>query len=223
MGDLRRQTFANIPDINFGLDILLLAAEAAKNTVIVTSVFGELYSIDGGKTWGHSFGGGLSQSIRYIGAISEGDGLHFGIAGAHGGKQGVAITNNAGITFKAYPAPALYTDARYAVYPNDKTWYIAGGSFPTNPPPPPPPGAAPVTVPRKFERRAPGGVWDSDLLSPPADRDGTYQAQIVKTTVGAPLLRAAPDGTSHPHAHAGWRRDVDLDVRAELDLLLQRD
>lgn len=87
-------TFAPIDGINFGIDILLLDAAAAKNTIIVTSIGGELYSLDGGKNWRHSIGGGISQSIRYIGPIAEGDGLHFGIAGQHRQQQGVAITTN---------------------------------------------------------------------------------------------------------------------------------
>jgi photosystem II stability/assembly factor-like uncharacterized protein len=58
------KTFTIVSGINFGIDILLLAAEAAKNTVIVTGIFGELYSIDGGKTFRHSIGGGISQSVR---------------------------------------------------------------------------------------------------------------------------------------------------------------
>lgn len=53
-----------------------------------------MYSLDDGKTWRHSIGGGISQSVRYIGAIGKGDGLHFGIAGQHGKSQGVALTNN---------------------------------------------------------------------------------------------------------------------------------
>ena len=56
----------------------MLGAEAAKNTVVVTSIFGELYSINGGKNWSKSIGGGLSQSVRYIGEIGKGNGLQFG-------------------------------------------------------------------------------------------------------------------------------------------------
>ena len=62
----------------------LLQAEASRNTVIVAGIGGEMYSQDDGKTWRHSIGGGISQSVRYIGPIGKGDGLHFGIAGQHG-------------------------------------------------------------------------------------------------------------------------------------------
>ena len=73
------------------------------------------------QTFRQSIGGGMSQSVRYIGPIGEGDGLHFGIAGQHFGQQGVSITRNGGISFKNYPA-GLTTDARYAAYPSDNTW-----------------------------------------------------------------------------------------------------
>lgn len=82
------KTFTNIDGINFGLDLILLAAAAAHNTVsmltpicdipritiiqynlpsrqvIVSGIGGELYSLDGGKTFRHSVGGGISQSVR---------------------------------------------------------------------------------------------------------------------------------------------------------------
>ena len=77
-------------------------------------------NVEYGDMWRASLGGGMSQSVRYIGSIGEGDGKHFGIAGVHNGKQGVGITKNGGITFKSYPIPELTTDARYAVYPNEK-------------------------------------------------------------------------------------------------------
>jgi len=184
-------TWDVIPGINFGLDVLLLGAEASKNTVIVTSIFGELYSINGGKNWSKSIGGGLSQSIRYIGGIGKGDGLHFGIVGVHGGKQGCAITNNAGITFKSYPAaPTLFTSARYGVYPDSNTWYISAGTFPTNPPPPPPSPQSPTKKVkggfRKYLHQDDDGLWlpvDEILArsaAPPAPPAG-WSAQIVKT------------------------------------------
>lgn len=87
-------TFNPIEGINFGIDLLLLDIAASKETVVVTGIPQEMYSEDGGKTWEHSIGGGISQSVRYIGPLAEGDGLHFGVAGQHLGGQGVAITKN---------------------------------------------------------------------------------------------------------------------------------
>lgn len=180
-------TFKIVEGINFGLDVLLLAAEAAKNTVIVTSIFGELYSLDQGKTFRLSLGGGLSQSVRYIGSIGEGDGLHFGIAGQHNGKQGVGITKNGGITFKSYPAPQLQTAARYAVYPTDSVWYIAAGSFPSNPPGPPPLSKKENPVTRRFRKSElmdENGFWDKNVHKRKIGAADGYAAQIVKTTDG---------------------------------------
>ena len=37
-----------VSQANFGIDILLLGAAAAEDTIVVSSVFGELYSTDGG-------------------------------------------------------------------------------------------------------------------------------------------------------------------------------
>jgi len=183
-----------IPGIKFGLDILLLAAEAAKNTVIVTSIFGELYSLNGGKNFSKSIGGGTSQSVRYIGEIGKGNGFQFGIVGVHAGKQGCAITNNGGISFKAYPAqPVLTTDARYGVYPDSKNWYISGGSFPSPPPPPAPPAnrlsvAKPKQY-RKYYHQNADGHFDvkailANSMAPPAPPPAGFSAQIVKTTDG---------------------------------------
>lgn len=189
------KTFKNIEGIKFGLDLLLLAAEAAKNTVIVAGIGGEMYSLDDGKTWRHSIGGGISQSVRYIGAIGKGDGLHFGIAGQHGKSQGVALTNNGGITFKSYPAsPVLNTDARYACYPDDKTWYLAGGNFPTAPPGPPPASGS-SSKPRryrKYDGQDANGYWNKSPWAtkttlagaPQQDAADGYVAQIVKTVDG---------------------------------------
>jgi len=189
-------TWGIIPGIKFGLDILLLAAEAAKNTVIVTGIFGEMYSLNGGKNWSHSIGGGTSQSIRYIGEIGKGNGLQFGVVGAHGGqnKQGCAITNNGGISFKAYQAePVLFTDARYGVYPDSKNWYIAGGSFPAPPPPPAASDRLSVARPKQyrkyFHQNADGhfdvkAILANSAAPPSAPPPSGFSAQVVKTTDG---------------------------------------
>jgi len=178
-----------IPGIKFGLDILLLGAEAAKNTVVVTSIFGELYSINGGKNWSKSIGGGLSQSVRYIGEIGKGNGLQFGIVGVHGGKQGCALTNNAGITFKSYPAePTLFTAARYGVYPDSNNWLIGAGTFPAAPPSPPTQARLKGGY-RKYLHQDDDGKWlpvktilANSLAAEKAPVPTGWSAQIVKTS-----------------------------------------
>lgn len=56
-------------------------------TVVVSSVFGELYSDDGGNSFQPSTGGGTSQSVRYLGVNGDG-GQKFGVTGQYGNVQG---------------------------------------------------------------------------------------------------------------------------------------
>jgi hypothetical protein len=63
----------------------------APQTVVVSSVFGELYSTDAGATWGQSIGGGTSQSVRYLGVNGDG-GKKFGVTGTYGSAQGTHVT-----------------------------------------------------------------------------------------------------------------------------------
>eukprot|EP00041_Stephanoeca_diplocostata_P026566 m.718450 g.718450 ORF g.718450 m.718450 type:complete len:541 (-) comp22995_c0_seq2:7327-8949(-) len=184
------KTFTNIDGINFGLDLILLAAAAAHNTVIVSGIGGELYSIDGGKTFRHSIGGGISQSVRYLGHLGDGDGLHFGIAGAHQGKEGVAITNNGGISFKAFPAN-LRTESRYAAYPTQTTWYVAAGQWPPSPAPPPSVngGSKKQVRARKFQHQNADGHWNTNAYLQQTKLHGDvgvdgYQAEIAVTRDG---------------------------------------
>jgi hypothetical protein len=53
----------------------------------VSSLFGELYSTDAGRSFQLSRGGGVSQSVRYIGLNGDG-GKKFGVTGQYGRKQG---------------------------------------------------------------------------------------------------------------------------------------
>jgi hypothetical protein len=55
---------------------------------VVSSVFGELYSDDGGNSFQPSTGGGTSQSVRYLGVNGDG-GQKFGVTGQYGSVQGV--------------------------------------------------------------------------------------------------------------------------------------
>eukprot|EP00039_Didymoeca_costata_P017967 m.331551 g.331551 ORF g.331551 m.331551 type:complete len:417 (-) comp16753_c0_seq1:51-1301(-) len=188
------KTFNVIPGIQFGVDILLLAAEAAKETVIVTSVFGELYSNDGGKTFKHSIGGGTSQSVRYVGHLGEGDGLHFGIAGAKiaGNQQMVGLTNNGGISFTTYPTGS-YTESRYAAFPTNKVFYSASGQFPNPPPPPPAPKDTKMQeivqpVRRQYRKSAfqdhNGNFMADSWMKAKELQPSGYAAEILKTVDG---------------------------------------
>ena len=184
------QNFTTVKGINFGLDLLLLAAEAKGNTVIVTSIFGEMYSLNDGKSFFHSIGGGTSQSVRYIGGLGAGDALHFGIAGqALSGRNQVGYTNNGGISFTTY-ATAQYASPRYAAWPKADIWYSAAGDFPTNPPPPPSPpaagGGAAAKRPRRHRKSVlqdADGYWRRDAWTAEFQAGTTagYQAQISKT------------------------------------------
>jgi photosystem II stability/assembly factor-like uncharacterized protein len=165
----------NLTTANFGADLLLLGAAAAKDTVIVSSIFGELYSNDG-VTFHQSIGGGLSQSVRYIGP--NGDGGHsFGVAGTYGGKQGAAITKNGGKTFSHATTDVLFTEARYGAYPTDNTWFVAAGEWPQS--------QEDKKVPRKSEFQGKDGrmmLQKGDSRRTAPGNDNGYKAQIVKTT-----------------------------------------
>jgi len=177
---------------SFGIDILLLAMAAAPGdlkTVVVTSVFGELYSLDG-KNFRPSIGGGTSQSIRYVGSDGEG-GLRFGCAGTYRGKQGVAMTLNGGVTFQPVFATPLFTEARYAAFPSTSVWYIAAGEWPNTAKSTltssKPAAAGGIPRARKSVFQDENGRFPAHYI--PSERknlgdDIGYKAQIVKTTDG---------------------------------------
>eukprot|EP00053_Salpingoeca_punica_P024749 m.14551 g.14551 ORF g.14551 m.14551 type:complete len:385 (+) comp7155_c0_seq2:65-1219(+) len=116
---------------NFGPDLLLLDVDAAVESIVVSSVFGELYSVDDGASFNPSKGGGQSQNVRYLGTNGDG-GKKFGCAGTYkfGKVQGVAVSQDGGKTFVAFNA-SLFTLARYAAFPTDTTWYVAAGEWPS--------------------------------------------------------------------------------------------
>lgn len=172
----------SVCNATFGPDLLLLAATAAKDNIVVTSIFGELYSDDDGNSFHLSLGGGMSQSARFIGVNGDG-GKRFGVAGTYRGHQGVAITNDGGKLFKPYFADEIFTYARYAAYPTDDIWYIAAGEFPSN-------NSQQAVRPdlparyRKFEVMAEDGRIPANYKRTPDPNVAGYKAQIVKTTDG---------------------------------------
>lgn len=176
----------DLASAKFGTDLLLLDMAAAGKSAVVSGVVGEIYTIDNGKSFQPSVGGGVSQNCR---AIPGTDGLSYGCAGTFGfGKfNGVAISNDGGVTFSAINASALTTEPRYAAFPSKSTWYIAAGDFPAPPPPPPAANGRP-TRPRKSVFQDP----QTERFAVRANRsdvhvtsvaDG-YDAQIIKTTDG---------------------------------------
>lgn len=127
--------------------ILLYSAQ----TIVVSSIFGELYSTNGGASFSQSLGGGTSQSVRYLGVNGDG-GLKFGVTGQYGNAQGiycagfrfstslmlynscyvgVGISTDGGALFKTYNA-GITCDARYGAFPSDTQWYVAAGDWPNN-------------------------------------------------------------------------------------------
>eukprot|EP00054_Salpingoeca_dolichothecata_P031384 m.263347 g.263347 ORF g.263347 m.263347 type:complete len:503 (+) comp26885_c0_seq1:88-1596(+) len=181
---------------------IFLAAAASEKDVIITSVFGELYSDDLGEHFGHTVGGGTSQSARYVG--KDGEGHIFGVAGQFGTTQGVAITNDGGKTLKHYDAN-LFTFARYADYPTNDIWYCAAGEFPQAPPPPPPPGFPKLTNPKRVNYTRPiksefqnaDGSFPRSYTPPTKPQTDGYAAQITKTTDGGQTWKTvfAENGT----------------------------
>ena len=65
---------------------LVPCCRSGLQTVVVTTVFGEQYSDDGGKTFANSTGGGVSMSVRFLGANGDG-GMKYGAAGTYMGPD----------------------------------------------------------------------------------------------------------------------------------------
>jgi hypothetical protein len=151
-----------------------LDVDAVDQTVVVSSVFGELYSDDNGRTFNPSYGGGQSQSVRYLG--KDGDGGHkFGCTGTYHFEtyEGVAVSNNGGKTFTAYNA-SLSTFARYGAFPTDDVWYVAAGQFPN-------PNRKNEPLRRTFQQDAKGRFPPRHMKREGVPADG-YVVQIAKTT-----------------------------------------
>jgi len=174
-------------EAKFGIDLLLLGMAAAGKDVIVTSIFGELYSDNAGQSFQPSVGGGMSQSARFVGV--NGDGGHvFGVAGGNPQGQGVALTKNGGISFKGYNA-GLFTEARYGAFPTDDIWYCAAGEFPSN--------NSTQSPLRKTEFMNENGKIIRNYVPPTEPMTDGYAAQITKTEDGGKTWKTvfAENGT----------------------------
>lgn len=161
----------------FGIDLLLLDLDATENTVVVSSVFGELYSDDAGASFSPSVGGGTSQSVRFLGINGDG-GKSFGVTGQYGSVEGVGISSDGGKTFKTFDAK-LSTEARYGAFPSDSVWYVAAGDWPNN--------SAEKRSRSVFMRGGkhfPAQYTPRDAVDGSNDDPGQYQAQITMTKDG---------------------------------------
>ena len=172
----------SVCNATFGPDLLLLAATAAEDAIVVTSIFGELYSDDDGNTFHLAVGGGMSQSARYVGVNGDG-GKRFAVTGSYGGKNGVAISNDGGKLYKAYTSDVFFTYARYGAFPTDDIWYVAAGEFPnTNSSQAVRPDLAPRY--RRSEFMGADGRFPAKYDHTADPNVSGYKAQLVKTTDG---------------------------------------
>jgi len=177
----------------FGLDLLLLDIDATEDTIVVASIFGELYSTNGGTSFSASTGGGTSQSVRFLGVNGDG-GKKFGVTGQYGAVNGVGLSVDGGATFTAYDAK-LTTDARYGAFPSDTQWYCAGGTWPdegndddpNNDDPTDDQAKKKVSIPKRLRKsrlQKANGHMMSKMSELNAAPTGSYEAQITKTSDG---------------------------------------
>eukprot|EP00042_Codosiga_hollandica_P002760 m.12288 g.12288 ORF g.12288 m.12288 type:complete len:448 (-) comp17397_c0_seq1:85-1428(-) len=164
----------NSVNATFGIDVMLLDIATSGQTVVVSGVFGNYYSTDGGNTFSASKGEyGPSQSVRPFGVDGN---ENFGVAGEFLEKNGVAISTNAGKIFVVDTIP-LYTAARYGAYPTESTWYISAGEWPNN---------SEDSPLRRFELQDNNGKFPRtfDLKGPNSNNlEGNgYKAELVRTT-----------------------------------------
>jgi len=145
-------------------------------SVVVSGVFGNYYSNDGGKTLNASTGEhGPSQSVRAFGVNGA---TNFGVAGSFLEYNGVAVSNNGGKGFTV-DAIDLYTIARYGVYPTASTWYISAGEWPDN-------TGKPRSPLRRFELQNENGKFPTKFERS-SNKDNLlegngYKAELVRTT-----------------------------------------
>lgn len=172
-------TFNPCTVTSFGPDLLLLSAAASGNSVLISSIFGELYSTDNGTTFQRSTGGGVSQCVRHFGAGK--DGVKFGTAGQFsvGRFNGVGISQDGGKTIQTHNVKQLFTEARYAAFPTDTTWYVTAGAWPPNANEANRPKTRQVR-PRRSQMQNPDGTWPKTFV-PPTPNDAGYSAQIAMT------------------------------------------
>lgn len=109
---------------------LFLDVAGYAENIVVSGVFGEEYSTDGGNQFNESLGGGQGQCVRAMGPRSAPTGLAVvGTFGLIDPKDGIAVSTDGGVVFTAYDAQ-LFTDARYGAFPSSTSWYVSAGNWP---------------------------------------------------------------------------------------------
>jgi hypothetical protein len=94
-----------------------------------TSRASQEYSLDGAKTFNSSLAPiSVGQCIRSIGT-----GQGFAAVGTFGllsESNGVAVSYDAGISFKAINISVLTAETRYGAFPTTESWYVSAGDWP---------------------------------------------------------------------------------------------
>lgn len=100
-------------------------------------------------------------------------------------SPGVAVTTNSGRTFKPATSSIFFTEARYAAFPSDTTWFITAGEWPENQT-----SVAQQRRPRSAFLNADGTYPSafSPKRTPSAVGDNGYKAQIVKVRLARRLV-----------------------------------
>jgi len=199
-------------------------------------VIGE-YSIDSGASFNDSTLtnaiGGVGQCIRNIGDQSAPTG--FGMVGTFGlfnPLNGVAISTDAGATYKAINITAAITETRYGSFVDANTWYISAGEWPgegsdsssggsssssgTSSSPTSAAASGVGRVVRRLTQRASivqgaDGVHRLELAEPATRRvsgrnlqaAGGYVSQVLKTTDGGATFTSVYNST------AGYLNGID--------------
>lgn len=112
-----------------GVNLFLGSAAKSAENAVVTGILNQEFTIDG-KTFEPALDLFLSPSQD----ANVMPGGNFALTGSFRQENGVAISSDFGVSYKAYDMGVNKTifPARYAAYPSDTTWYVTAGVFPSN-------------------------------------------------------------------------------------------
>lgn len=111
--------------------LMYMAVAREAENAVASGFFLPSHSSDGARSFEISMSGG--GPVQSIAALGEGG---FAITGATTTFNGVAISRDGGVTF-----PSVFEDvfndegatpARYGAFPSTTTWFVTGGSWPSN-------------------------------------------------------------------------------------------